>query len=472
MSTENTASAETAASPENIVTMSMSEPDAAPRPPAPPHSASRSAYGRLWREVPRELGYLLPLLPVTIVAFSVLLPLFVLGLGTIVLVIGLPIIVLSLYVGRWFGTFDVLRLGVTGFPRIQRPQPGPDGKRGVAALLATLANPHDWLALVHTVLVAPVLGLISWTITIVWTSVALAGCTFWIFGWFVPNDGSNALERLFDVLFPSNTLQISGPLGDMILAVLLGILLLITLPFVTRGLTAMHWGVARVMLGSFTNDELREQVSDLTQSRSAAVAAEGTALRRLERDIHDGPQQRLVRLQMDLAAAQRKLESDPKAAQALLDEARRQSRDALEELRSLSRGFAPPLLLDRGLVVALESLAARSAVPTRVEAYNPLNLAIPLELERNAYFIASEALTNTAKHAQATSALVRLTVTGGPGEHWLDVTVIDDGRGGAASVPGHGLAGLEERTHGLGGTLAVSSPVGGPTVVAAHLPIA
>ena len=128
----------------------------------------------------------------------------------------------------------------------------------------------------------------------------------------------------------------------------------------------MHYGIARGMLSAFLSEELRQQVTGLASSRSAAVAAEGTALRRLERDIHDGPQQRLVRLQMDLAAADRKLDKDPKAARVLLEEALQQSKDALDELRALSRGFAPPILMDRGLVAALESLAVRAAVPTTV----------------------------------------------------------------------------------------------------------
>jgi signal transduction histidine kinase len=173
---------------------------------------------------------------------------------------------------------------------------------------------------------------------------------------------------------------------------------------------------------------------------------------------------------MDLAAADRKLDKDPKAARVLLEEALQQSKDALEELRALSRGFAPPILMDRGLVAALESLAVRAAVPTSV--VDRLDGAsLPPELERNAYFIAAEALTNAAKHAEAEHAEVTVSVVAGEGdERSLDVVVSDDGKGGAAAIDGHGIAGLEERVHGLGGTFEVSSPEGGPTVVTAHLP--
>jgi signal transduction histidine kinase len=227
------------------------------------------------------------------------------------------------------------------------------------------------------------------------------------------------------------------------------------------------------MLGVFAAEKLQQQVVGLASSRTAAVAAEGTALRRLERDIHDGPQQRLVRLQMDLAAAERQLDTDPEAARTLIGEAMQQSKDALEELRALSRGFAPPLLLDRGLVAALDSMATRATVPVTFVAELPDGTSLPTELERNAYFIAAEALTNAEKHARATAVTLRVWLRRIPetDETWLDLTVSDDGIGGAVATPGHGIAGLEERVHGLGGILTVTSPHGGPTVVIAQLPV-
>jgi signal transduction histidine kinase len=148
-----------------------------------------------------------------------------------------------------------------------------------------------------------------------------------------------------------------------------------------------------------------------------------------------------------------------------------QSKEALEELRALSRGFAPPMLLDRGLAAALESAASRSPVPTRVVGELG-NASLPLEIERNAYFVASEALANAAKHAGATDIEVRLHQRLDAETTWLDVVVTDNGGGGAVMTAGHGLAGLEERMRGLGGTLEVQSPPGGPTIVSAHLPVA
>jgi signal transduction histidine kinase len=150
-----------------------------------------------------------------------------------------------------------------------------------------------------------------------------------------------------------------------------------------------------------------------------------------------------------------------------------QSKEALEELRALSRGFAPPILLDRGLVAALHSLAVRSPITTHILDELPDSLELPQEIERNAYFVASEALTNAAKHSHATDITVKV------GLHrvletdatWLDISVTDNGVGGATLSAGHGLAGLDERVRGSGGILSVSSPQSGPTTVTAHLPL-
>jgi signal transduction histidine kinase len=150
-----------------------------------------------------------------------------------------------------------------------------------------------------------------------------------------------------------------------------------------------------------------------------------------------------------------------------------QSKDALEELRALSRGFAPPILLDRGLVAALESAAVRSTITTRVVDNLPAGIELPQEIERNAYFVASEALVNAGKHSRATDIEIRVGTHRVPDtdQTWLDLAVTDNGGGGAFTVAGHGIAGLEERLRGLGGTLEVASPAGGPTVVSAHLPV-
>jgi signal transduction histidine kinase len=376
-----------------------------------------------------------------------------------------------------FITVELALLGWVGRPDIRRPDWNDrTAKTGFLGWLKALfGNGHYWLYLVWTMIVNFIVTTISFTIAVVWFSIALGGVTGWIWMGYLP-DGDRDFyvsKWLSERVLGLNS-EINPVLFDTVLWIVVGLIFTATLPLVTRGLTWMHWGVARGLLGAFRTDALEKEVATLTESRSAAVAAEGTALRRLERDIHDGPQQRLVRLQMDIAAAERQLDTDPDAARKLLEEARQQSKDALEELRALSRGFAPPILLDRGLVAALESLAVRSAVTVRVVSSLPEGTDLPTELERNAYFIAAEGLTNAVKHSGASAIDLRLDQRRVPDseETWLDVTVTDDGRGGAKAVPEHGLAGLQERVLGQGGTLEISSPKGGPTVVTAHLPIA
>ncbi len=438
---------------------------------------TRRGYGRYWVGLLPELGFLLPLLPVTIVGITVLMTLFWTGVGTIPIVVGVLVVLAALYAARGFGILELWRLRGALFPEITAPRWDRTAREGstLTRLLAPLVDGHYWLYLLHGSVVNPIVGLVSWVITVVWLSIGLSGASvpLWIAA--VPTGRvvlpSELIAELAQAALPfsTSTLLVIGTIAVF----LVGVLFLLTLPFVTHGLTWLHHAIARGMLAEFRAEELQVQVADLSASRSAAVAAEGTALRRLERDIHDGPQQRLVRLQMDLASAGRQVDKDPDAARELIAQAMTQSKEALEELRALSRGFAPPILLDRGLVAALESLAVRSPLPTHVEALLPEGLQLPLELERNAYFIAAEALTNVAKHAQARNAWVRLELRRLPDSDavWLDVVVTDDGVGGAAAVADHGLAGIEERLRGLGGTVELVSPPGGPTHVIAHLPL-
>jgi signal transduction histidine kinase len=438
-------------------------------------ATARTTYLSLWRTVPRELGFLVLTLPVAVVGFSSLISVFLAGIGLIpVFLIGLPVLVGALYLSRFLGEFELIRLGWAGRPAITRPL-WADAVRGRgfwAWLGSVLGGAHYWLYLLHTMVVNFAVSLATWLATVVWVSVTFSAVTFWFWQISLPDRGGEwyVTSGLFDAIpagFGRDVLEAA-------VVFVIGVIMLAALPFVTRGLVLLHDVIARVTLGAFPSEALRAQVGDLEASRGAAISAEGHSLRRLERDIHDGPQQRLVRLQMDLAAADRQLDTDPDKARALIAEAMAQSKDALEELRALSRGFAPPILLDRGLVAALESAAVRSAVPVRVASELPEGFELPQEIERNAYFVASEALANAAKHAGASKvevavALRRVLETD---DTWLDVSVTDDGRGGAAQIAGHGLAGLEERLRGLGGTLELDSPAGGPTVVSAHLPLA
>ena len=259
---------------------------------------------------------------------------------------------------------------------------------------------------------------------------------------------------------------IDGP-GTVVAAVLVGLALVPVAASVCRGLVVMHRAVVEGLLCVNPSAALRHDVERLRESRSAALELEANELRRIERDLHDGAQQRLVMLAIDLGMAEDRIATDPAAAKALVADARDQARQALAELRDLVRGVAPSILLDRGLVAALGAVAGRCPVPTTVNSALTPGERLPDAVERAAYFVVAEALANVAKHAAATRCDVRLRQEAGR----LIVEVRDDGTGGAAVTPGGGLAGLRDRVQALDGVLEVTSPAGGPTVIRVDLPI-
>jgi signal transduction histidine kinase len=424
------------------------------------------------------LGFLLAGLPVALLAFVVTVTMFSFAAGTLVVVGGFFVLAATMLVSRWFGRVELARLEAAGMPRIDRPdwdtprRPGPAGW-----LRHYLANAHFWLYLLHAGVVNFVVSLFSWIVAVTWTVTGLGCLSYGIWGRFVERDDQNVWlgKIIIEFVVPSVDMGREHSalfVTEVVLYLILGVVFLATLPFITRALVRLHHAVAKGMLGRFASDDLKREVQALGESRDAAVVAEDHSLRRLERDIHDGPQQRLVRLQFDLASAERALDSDPDAARALLEGARQQSRDTLEELRELSRGFAPPLLQDRGLRSALESLAARSTVPTGIRIDLGTGDPVAPEIERSAYFIAAELLANVSKHSGAKSATLSAAVQpDASGERMLALTVFDDGVGGATVAAGHGLDGLHERLRGLRGELSITSPAGGPTMVAARIPL-
>jgi signal transduction histidine kinase len=207
------------------------------------------------------------------------------------------------------------------------------------------------------------------------------------------------------------------------------------------------------------------RVEELTQSRAGAVEAAETQLRRIERDLHDGAQARLVALGMNIGLAEQQLDKDPAKAHEHLAEARAAATAALQELRDLARGIHPPILADRGLEAAIGALAAHAGVPVSLDV--ELGERPPEPVETAAYFVAAEGLANALKHARAS----RIDVDVHEREHAIVVRVLDDGRGGAAEEDG-GLLGLRQRIEALDGSLRIASPDGGPTVIEAVLPCA
>jgi signal transduction histidine kinase len=212
------------------------------------------------------------------------------------------------------------------------------------------------------------------------------------------------------------------------------------------------------------NRRLEAQVTEQRTARAAAVRVADNEQQRIERDLHDGAQQRLVALALDLSRAKRKFATDPEQAYALVDEAQQEAKRAIVELRNLARGIRPPILTDRGLDAAISALAGRASVPIEVDVRLPQRPPPPVESA--AYFVVAEALTNVDKHAQADRAAVWVTLTGDR----LVVEIRDDGRGGAMASGHSGLTGLADRVASLDGSLQITSPAGGPTIIHAELP--
>lgn len=368
---------------------------------------------------------------------------------------------------RWFADVERWRIA-----KVRPPVAGVEdpARRSRPKETADPSDPGLWLAMAHSVVVFP-LAVVTSLVTALWWFLGLMAATVRLRGGYTP--GSLAPETFYAGTRQSHidvSLGLTSVTERTIVGTAAGLLLLSTLPLLTRVFVAVQAGLGKMLLSE--ESALQRRIRGLEEERDtaraqtvAAVTAEATALRRLERDIHDGPQQRLVRLAMELGRAQHHLDSRPEAVREALADAIVQAEEALDELRALSRGIAPPILVDRGLRAALLALAARSTVPAELDA-DPLDRRLDVAIETAAYFVVAEAMTNVAKHSRAHRCALGLRQDAGT----LRVWVTDDGVGGAAPAKGHGLRGLEDRLHAVGGRLRVDSPAGGPTTIIAELP--
>jgi signal transduction histidine kinase len=377
-----------------------------------------------------------------------------LGVGTLVIWVG--VFVLALTVLAWRGGAWLERRWVRLMLGVEIPdpyRPPPSGSLWRRARVVA-SDPATWKDLAYLVVLFP-LGLIWFVVTTTLWSLALGFLTAPL--WYrIPGDGmamfSNG-DRSYLVL---------DTLPEALLATVAGAALCVAAAWAVKGMAAAHGAVAAALLGP-SGAQLQARVDALQASRDRAVDAAEAERRRIERDLHDGAQQRLVALAMDLGMARAKLETDPGAGAALVGEAHEEAKRALAELRDLARGIHPAVLADRGLDAAISALAARSPVPVGVDVATG---RLPGPVESAAYFVVAEALTNAAKHARAEEIGVRITRH----RDLLVVEVIDDGAGGADPARGSGLRGLADRVAAVDGRLTVTSPPGGPTVVRAELP--
>jgi signal transduction histidine kinase len=279
--------------------------------------------------------------------------------------------------------------------------------------------------------------------------------------------GFSALVSLWSAAFVAVLWPVLTPGGDVVMRVglpLLGVVLAVVAVLVAPGIAALELRVAWRMLEPSEAEELAQRVETLTESRADVVDAADAERRRIERDLHDGAQQRLVSLAMNLGMARAKLSDVDGPARDAIVSAHEEAKQALAELRQLVRGLHPAVLDDRGLDAALSGIAARSPVPARLTVEVPQRPSPTVEAV--AYFVVSEALSNVAKHAHASQVEIAVRRA----DEVLRVEIRDDGVGGADPAGGTGLRGLAQRVSSVDGTLQVSSPAGGPTVIVAELP--
>ncbi|MFJ5776598.1 sensor histidine kinase [Streptomyces sp. NPDC093094] len=406
----------------------------------------------------RELGYVLLSLPISVLTFTYAVTMVSLGVGLLVTFLGIPVMAGALAGCRGLGAME--RARARALLRVDLSDPEPLRVRGNGLMAwtgAVFKSGSSWRQLLYAVLHLP------WAVFSFCVAV-----TFWVYGWamltyplwfwvlpvYAGQDGIQLYGDETHSVYLDNAFEIGT-------TALLGLLVTLATPWIVRALTMVDRLMVTGLLGP---SRLSARVVELESDRGVVVDTAAADLRRIERDLHDGAQARLVNLAMDLGLAKEKLTEDPRAAARMVDEAHSEVKTALQELRDLARGIHPAVLTDRGLDAALSSVASRCTVPVTVEVDLPSRPAPAIE--GIAYFTVSELLQNISKHARARSASVEVWRA----ESRLMLQVTDDGVGGADTAAGSGLAGLAERLGAVDGVLVVDSPAGGPTTVTAELP--
>ena len=341
------------------------------------------------------------------------------------------------------------------------PQPFMPNGLNVAGIREAIRSPITWRQVGYHFLAAPALAVAAATAFAMWLAGVLYALVY-AYAWTLPAQA--LLARGQSEGPPGHLAPMSNIPMDVYLTVG-GMALLIAAPWLTAGFAALDVRAARALLGPSRAEELEHRVERLTQTRAGVVDAADAERRRLERNLHDGTQQRLVSLAMNLGMARAQTETVEEAHEAIA-EAHEEAKAALAELRNLVRGLHPPVLEDRGLDAALSGVAARMPIPVRLTVNVPRRP--PPTIEAVAYFVVSEGLTNITKHARASQADVFVQQDGDR----LHIIVTDDGVGGADPARGTGLAGLARRAESVDGTLEIASPPGGPTLLTVDLPCA
>ena len=404
-----------------------------------------------WANAAIGLGFF-----IGVFSFAVLVSLASAASATIVFGVGVLVFAFVIEGARLVARIERRRVPL-GDSRPLMPHPYKPLRGGpVGVLRAEFADENRWRDVLYVAVNFP-LSIIEFVVVALtwWFSLWLLTSPIWY-------------DAVVGATWPAFLDSIGGhDAGSILVRALAGVALLPVAASLSQLVMALHRAVVIGLLCTSESRELRRQVETLKESRSAVIDVEASDLHRIERDLHDGAQQRLVMLTIDLGLASERIDEDPAAAKQLILEGQKHAHEALAEIRDLVRGIAPSILLDRGLVPAVSSITARGPVATVVRSELPPGERLPAAIERAAYFVVAEALANVAKHSAARTSEVRCKRDGSR----LVVEVWDDGAGGAEVQPGGGLAGLAGRVTGVDGTFTVSSPSGGPTLVHAEFPV-
>jgi signal transduction histidine kinase len=410
---------------------------------------------RTWR----ELAYALLNLPMGVAGFAWTVTSLALGAGLLVTFVGLPVLVMALGGCRAIGYAERRRARALLWLDVEEPGPVPRRRRGGLSWLgAQLGNGVNWRHALYCLVHFP-WGLFTSVVSVSLFTYSWGLLTYplwrWVFPVYFGQDGLQVYDN-----GEGHGWRLHTP-ADMVLSVVVGGGLVLLLPWVVRGMAHVDRMLVSGLLGP---SRLATRVTELESDRGVVVDTAAADLRRIERDLHDGAQARLVALAMDLGMAKEKLLEDPEVGAKMVEEAHGEVKIALQELRDLARGIHPAILTDRGLGPALSAVAARCTVPVTVTVDLPAR-PVPA-IEGIAYFTVSELLQNVSKHSGAGRASVDVWQI----EDRLMLQVADNGRGGADLSAGSGLAGLADRLDSVDGVLVVDSPPGGPTRVTAELP--
>ncbi|MBD0691396.1 sensor histidine kinase [Streptomyces sp. CBMA123] len=352
-----------------------------------------------------------------------------------------PVLAVLLLCTRWLT--GVQRGRLRALCGVEVPPPGGSATLRLGRLRFGLA----WRQIAYHLLVGPVLAVGALAAVYLW-GVALVLTTLYAWVWLLPREVGLRTELA----------------GLDVLLTVIGVLVLAVTPWLTTLTAWLEVRAARLLLGPNRAEQLEQRVEEIAESRAGLVDAVDAERRRIERDLHDGAQQRLTSLAMNLGLARRTLKDCPPDAMQVIVAAHEEAQAAIDELRDLVRGLHPAVLEDRGLDAALSGIAARAPLPVRLDV--DLSDRIAPTVEAVAYFTVSEALTNVAKHARAQQVDVSVRTAGG----LLRLVISDDGVGGADPSRGTGLTGLRKRAASVDGTLSVLSPLGGPTTITVELP--